>query len=391
MPLSETNKDGVSWSAHCYSSIQEIPALEWNACVDPNDPLLLHQMFDALESSRVAGPENGFTPCHVALKDTGGRIVAAAPAYLKTSSKGELGADIGHALAHSRVAGEYFPKLQVEVPMVPFCGRRFLVRAGVDRRLAIRGLIDTLKDVAEERGASSVQISYLHEDAPEVEALTARGFSIGQSNTYAWQAGTVASFEQFIARMTTKRRTEIRRQRRRLAEEGVLFRHYRGLEIPVDMAETFFPLYVDNFLRHRSEPWLNKPFFDQVFRTMRKHLEISVSRVGGQLAGAVFSVVGPSRGYSLYWGQRSATRYLYFDQVLYRGIERALVTGLESLDFGGTGEHKAPYGLMPRPTYHAFWYRSPAFRETAGAACFGRARTAEAERAAEVARLPFGQ
>ncbi|MGI1661764.1 GNAT family N-acetyltransferase [Palleronia sp. KMU-117] len=387
--MGEAAQDGAGWSTQSHSSILEIPASDWNACVGHDDPLLRHQMLDALERSGVASAENGFTPCHVVLKDAGGRIVAAAPAYLKTNSKGELGADIGHAIAHRRVVGEYFPKLQVEVPMVPFSGQRLLVRGGVDRRVAIRRLAEALQATAEERGASSVQISYLRDGSDEVDALAACGFAMGQSNTYTWQAGDETSFDQFLGRMITKRRTEIKRHRRRLADEGVSFRHYRGAEIPADMSATFFPLYVDNFLRHRSETWLNQSFFDHVFRTMSERIDVSVSTVGGELAGAVFSVAGPSRGYSLYWGQRAAMRFLYFDQVIYRAIERAFVTGLECLDFGATGEHKAHYGLAPSPTHHAFWYRSPAFRDVAIAACHGRTRTAEAERMAETARLPF--
>ena len=55
-------------------------------------------------------------------------MLAAAPCYLKSHSRGEYVFDRGWAEAYERAGGSYYPKLQVAVPFTPATGRRLLVR-----------------------------------------------------------------------------------------------------------------------------------------------------------------------------------------------------------------------------------------------------------------------
>ena len=59
-----------------------------------------------------------------------GRLLGAAPCYLKSHSQGEYVFDHGWADAYERAGGSYYPKLQVCVPFTPATGPRLLVRPG---------------------------------------------------------------------------------------------------------------------------------------------------------------------------------------------------------------------------------------------------------------------
>ena len=63
-------------------------------------------------------------------KTADGTLVAAAPCYLKSHSRGEYVFDRGWAEAYERAGGNYYPKLQVAVPFTPATGRRLLVQPG---------------------------------------------------------------------------------------------------------------------------------------------------------------------------------------------------------------------------------------------------------------------
>ncbi|MDA4791852.1 GNAT family N-acetyltransferase, partial [Enterobacter hormaechei] len=54
------------------------------------------------------------------------RLLAAAPAYLKSHSQGEYVFDHGWAEAFERAGGQYYPKLQLGIPFTPATGARLL-------------------------------------------------------------------------------------------------------------------------------------------------------------------------------------------------------------------------------------------------------------------------
>ena len=136
--------------------IAQIAAAEWDACANPPDPsepeaggerfnpFISHAFLLALEQSRSVGGRSGWAPTHVLVEDEAGRLLAAAPTYIKSHSQGEYVFDHGWAQAYAQAGGRYYPKLQVAVPFTPATGRRLLVAPGapagrardLDRRTA---------------------------------------------------------------------------------------------------------------------------------------------------------------------------------------------------------------------------------------------------------------
>ncbi len=135
--------------------IAEVAAEAWDACANPPDlgadesagerfnPFITHAFLLALEQSRSVGGRSGWAPAHVLVEAPGGRLVAAAPCYLKAHSQGEYVFDHAWAEAYQRAGGRYYPKLQVAVPFTPVTGRRLLIARdapGGAREALIAGL-----------------------------------------------------------------------------------------------------------------------------------------------------------------------------------------------------------------------------------------------------------
>lgn len=335
------------WRVSVYQSIADIAQREWDLCAGSDEALLSHLHLQALEASGIVAPSNGYSPCHVVLRDSNLRMVAAAPTYRKMHSKGELGIDLGLSLAHARSVGPYYPKLQVEIPMMSFQGRRLLTHPDVDREQAISALLAALKNLAIESDASSLQLGYITPE--EAVFASAAGFIVSSSNTYVWRIANETSFEGFLDSMISRRRSEILAERHSVAQKNLRFHLYRGDKISTDLAAPFFQLYQENFQRHRTA----------------------------------------SKSYAQYWGPSESVPFLHFEQAIYRTIERAYAKGLLALDFGPIGTHKAKRGLRAEAVQHAVWFTNESFDEVAVHAFAQKSRAAETERLIGLERLPF--
>src|SRR5262245_18223626 len=86
-------------------------------------PLLEWDWLDALEQSGCTTAKTGWAPHHLTVRERG-RLIAAAPMYLKGHSQGEFVFDHTWADAAQRAGLRYYPKLLVAVPLTPASGRR---------------------------------------------------------------------------------------------------------------------------------------------------------------------------------------------------------------------------------------------------------------------------
>src|SRR6516225_7171632 len=146
------------------SRIAEIPASAWDACAGSDNPFLSHAFLDALEESGSATAQAGWLPQHLALEDEEGRLIGAAPLYLKGHSYGEYVFDHGWAAGYERAGGRYYPKLQCAVPFTPATGRRLLVAPDADVPATRDALARGLVEVCAMRDASSVHITFMKEE-----------------------------------------------------------------------------------------------------------------------------------------------------------------------------------------------------------------------------------
>ena len=217
-------------------SIAEIDAAQWDACANPSDadrrargggrrgrwssrptqeerfnPFVTHAFLKALETSGSVGGRTGWVPTHVVVEDKKGKVVAAAPCYIKTHSMGEYVFDHAWADAYHRAGLDYYPKLQVCVPFTPVTGRRLLVSADAPpnaRETLIAGL---------EAWCRKIEASSVHATFPTREdhaAMGAAGWLQRTGQQFHFVNEGYADFEGFLASLSSRKRKVIRRERR---------------------------------------------------------------------------------------------------------------------------------------------------------------------------------
>ena len=181
--------------------IDEVGAADWDACAGAENPFVSHAFLSCLEDSGSATAKTGWLPQHILVKDSSGRVIAAAPLYLKSHSYGEYVFDHGWADAYQRAGGRYYPKLQGCVPFSPVPGPRLLIHpdapAGT-RDVLIQGLLA----VAREHKVSSLHITFPTE--AEYDALGQAGFLQRLGVQFHWENMGYGSFDDFLAALSSR-------------------------------------------------------------------------------------------------------------------------------------------------------------------------------------------
>jgi uncharacterized protein len=335
-----------------HRAISDIPEAAWNALVDPEAaPFLEWAWLEALETSGSVAPSSGWEPRHLALW-RGHRLVAAAPAYLKTDSSGEFVFDFSWATASERSGVPYYPKLILAAPLTPATGRRFLVAPGEDRAARMLELARGALALAHEERLSSVHVLFPTE--AEAMALEPLGFALRHGVQYHFLNESYRTPDDVLQRFTSKRRNQLRRERRAPAEQGIEIRVLRGDDLAeADPKETFrlYATTVDKFAWGRR--YLNLRFFNRVLERFRHRVELVQARAGDRVVAGAFNLSGDQALYGRYWGSFEEHPFLHFNVCLYTGMDEVVRRGLLRFEPGAGGEHKLVRGFTPSLTYSA--------------------------------------
>ena len=379
-------------------AIAEVAADAWDACANPPalggdegdgerfNPFIAHAFLLALEQSRSVGGRSGWAPAHVLVEDSGGRLVAAAPTYLKAHSQGEYVFDHSWAEAYRRAGGRYYPKLQVAVPFTPVTGRRLLVAQGAPKG-AREALIAGLRALREAAGASSIHVTF--PDRGDSDVLERAGFVSRTGEQFHFVNEGYRDFDDFLAALASRKRKAIKRERREALGDDISVELLTGSEIKSMHWDAFFAFYMDTGSRKWGRPYLTRAFFDRVGASMAARiLLVMAKRAGRYIAGAI-NFLGDDALYGRNWGAIEERPFLHFEVCYYQAIEFAIRRGLKRVEAGAQGEHKLARGYRPVPTYSAHEFADPRFQQ-AVAAYLARERAAVDEALAEYAeQLPF--
>jgi len=339
-------------------AIEEVPRSAWDALLDDQaTPFVRWDFLAALERSGCASEASGWRPRHLTLWRAD-RLVAAAPAYLREDSDGDFSRDWGWADAAQRAGIAYYPKLTITVPFTPVTGRRILVAPGEPRAEATVALMKAARALAQEEGATGVHVLFPVED--EARELEAAGLARRVAFQYHWRNDGYRDPEDFLARFSSKKRNQARRERAAPDKQGIAIRTVRGDELaedPQKWARAAFELHrstVDKLMWGRR--WLNRAFYEQVFASLAPSLELVEARRDGKLIAGAFNVATPTHLYGRYWGCFEEHPFLHFNVCLYHSIDECIRRGVQVFEGGAGGEHKIARGFEPAETYsaHAF-------------------------------------
>jgi len=323
-------------------------------------PFLRHEFLAALEHAGCVGAEVGWLPSYVTLSDAQG-LAAAAPAFTKSHSYGEFVFDFSWAQAYARFGQRYYPKLTVALPFTPATGSRLLVRADLDGPRMRQRLLEGIEAHAREASLSSAHALFL--DETDRAALERGEWLTRRDCQFHWMNRGYASFEQYLETFTAEKRKKARRERRRVAEAGIVFETRLGTELDARLLDRVYAFHRDTFLRHGHEPYLTRAFFDEITRTLGDALMVKIAlRAGKPVAAAIF-FWSPQTLYGRYWGSEADYHSLHFEACYHQGIEFCIERGVRRFEPGTQGEHKVSRGFEPTITWSAHWITNPRFRE----------------------------
>jgi predicted N-acyltransferase len=359
------------YTVHIAQSMREIDAAQWDACANPEagtpagsgigpggdpyeaerfNPFISHAFLKALETSKSIGPRSGWTSTHILVKDAGGRLAAAAPAYLKTHSMGEYVFDHGWADAYHRAGLQYYPKLQVAVPFTPVTGRRLLAAPG-HGEAARQTLLAGLHAFREKAGASSIHITF--PTRSEWETLGASGFLQRTGQQFHFINKGYADFDGFLADLASRKRKMIRRERKEALAGGIKIELLTGPDIMERHWDAFFHFYMDTGARKWGTPYLSRAFFSGVGAAMSEHILLVMAKRDGRTIAGALNFIGEDALYGRYWGAAEEHPFLHFEVCYYQAIEFAIARGLARVEAGAQGEHKLARGYRAVATFSA--------------------------------------
>jgi predicted N-acyltransferase len=335
----------------------------WRTLEPPEFPFFDFEFLDALERSGSIGRRSGWMPVYLVCKE-GARVLGALCLYLKTDSYGEYIFDWEWARAYQQYGLSYYPKLVAAVPFTPATGPKLLLRPDVDvtaRARVTKALLEAAEDLGTEYRVSSSHALFLPEH--ELGEFTRRGFTVRHSLQFHWRNQGYETFSDYLGALSGKRRRQILRERRQLEDGDLKISHLTGDALLPEHATSMHELYLATLDGKWGVPYLNRAFFDEVFRTMKDRtlLILARSRADRPVAGALFFFKDGSL-FGRYWGTKEQRRNLHFELCYYQAIDFAIERGFELLEAGAQGEHKLARGFLPSLTYSAHKIRDPAFR-----------------------------
>jgi uncharacterized protein len=349
---------GERLSVRVVERLAEVPAAHWDACAGPDNPFLCHAFLEALEASGSAIGRTGWLPQHLLLENAAGRLLGAVPLYLKSHSYGEYVFDHGWASALERAGGRYYPKLQCCVPFTPATGPRLLLHpeSGED---AADTLVAALIEVAKRRKVSSLHVTFPTEG--EWERLGKAGFLQRIGRQFHWQNDGYATFDDFLEALNSRKRKQIRRERRDALAGGLEIETLTGAAIESRHWDAFFRFYMSTSDRKWGSAYLTRAFFDLLGARMADKVALIMVRQGKKYVAGALNLIGSETLFGRNWGCHGDFPFLHFEVCYYRAIDFAIARGLKRVEAGAQGQHKIQRGYLPCPTYSAHWIRDPGF------------------------------
>jgi len=352
---------------HCkfHSSISDIPPSVWNELFASENPFVQHAFLLALEESACVNAQTGWQAQHMMLIDGDGQPLAVMPLYAKNDSYGEFVFDWGWAEAYARHGLDYYPKLVTAIPFSPVAGPRIGISADAVESEVIIALLGAIHQLAESHDYSSWHLLFpgLRLQKTLLDMKDEGAFLHREAVQFHWFNRDYLTFDDFLSTLRSSRRKNLKRERRRVAEQGVSLQRKIGGDISDEEWRGFYHCYMSTY-RKRSghDGYLNYDFFDRLRTSMSDQLMLVVARRDEQIVACSLFLFDSRRLYGRYWGALQDVSCLHFEACFYQGIEFCIERELVEFDPGTQGEHKLMRGFEPVRSASYHWIADSRFR-----------------------------
>jgi len=341
--------------------LADVDRAAWDACAGADNPFVSYDFLNSLEVSGSVAPECGWAPRHVLVRDSLGDLVGCMPLYLKGHSHGEYIFDWSWAEAYDRAGGRYYPKLLCGVPFTPVTGPRLLLHP--DAPLEVRSqLIRTATGLATRGNLSSAHINFVCED--DVDEMLKAHLLHRTGLQYHWLNDDYATYEDFLAALTSRKRKALKKERRHALDGGAItIKHLSGADIGEHHLDAMYAFYTDTGARKWGQPYLNREAFQLIGESMADRMVLIMAYRGDDIIAGALNFIGDEALYGRYWGCREDVPFLHFELCYHQAIDAAIKRGLKRVEAGAQGEHKIARGYLPVLTHSTHFITNEDFRK----------------------------
>jgi len=377
----------VDFTAEFLTSLEQIPAAQWNAITGTDYPFLRHEFLYGLEKTACTTAGTGWQPCHLLLR-RGSEVAAVMPLYLKSHSYGEYVFDWSWADAWRQSGLPYYPKLVTAIPFTPATGPRLCAAPGEDADQCLRAAVDAVQQLARQRHISSWHLLF-PEDAVNQKLLDA-GLHRRAATQFHWFNDGYGSFEDFLATFNSRKRKALNKERRRVAEQGLVLKTLTGADIGIQEWEQFYHFYQLTYAKRSGHGgYLSREFFVETAAGMGDQVIMVLAYDDAKAVAGALYFRSSDTLYGRYWGCAREYDCLHFEACYYQGIEYCIAHKLARFDPGAQGEHKIQRGFRPITTWSNHWIANPRLAAAVGDFTRREAQHNEEYRQAAAQLLPF--
>lgn len=343
------------------NKIQDIGKQRWNHLTGTENPFLRYEFLSALETHHCVGEEQGWIPQHVLVENThNNQILAVMPLYLKYNSYGELVFDWSWADAYHQVGRQYYPKLVSAIPYTPVTSPRLFVAPDQDESLIKSEIIRALKQVAQNNELSSIHC--LFPPKASCDDFEKQGFVSRLGCQFHWHNHNYASFDDFLADFASRKRKNIKKERKKCLDNNVTFEILTGSDIAPELWPTIYHFYQKTFIEKGGYASFTQAFFEEISQTMGDQLLVVLAVHKGKYVASAISYQNRHALYGRHWGCSEHFDSLHFETCYYQGIDYAIKHKLQLFEPGAQGEHKVSRGFVPTETWSTHWIKDEDFR-----------------------------
>lgn len=311
-----------------------------------------------MERHESVSERTGWLPRHLGCFD-GGVLIGAMPLYEKHNSWGEFVFDHIWAEVFHRTGTVYYPKLVNAIPFTPAYGQRILAQPA-RREEVTRALLDGAHALMRTSQASGLHCLFV--DANEFGELPTAAISRIDCQ-FHWYNCNYRNFDEFLATLKAKKRKNIRHERAKVAQSGVVVRHLDGNSADETDWRDFTALYQGIYMRKYGYPAFNQQFFMAVSAAIPEQIQLLIAYQNDEPLAAALMYSDDHSLYGRHWGCHRYIDSLHFELCYYRGIEICIERGLQRFDSGAQGEHKIARGFIPVQTHSLHWLADDRFMQ----------------------------
>lgn len=334
-------------------SINAISAVEWDSLNTDDNPFTSHAFLSAAETHGATVAGLGWYPHHLLLRDQDEKLLGALPLFLRTQSFGDFSHDWPWASAYERLGLSYYPKLVSGNPYTPTSGARFLLNTQAEPESVVNALLQAVLQQVPMTQASCWQCLYLRE--ADLATMRREGLLIRQGTQFHWHNRGYRDFDDFLATFSADKRKKAKRERRRIAEQGLVISVRHGHEVEPALWDSIHKHYRETFARYGNYPAFSRDFFMDIGKSLQQRLVLFLAHHGDRHVATAICYRDRATLYGRHWGADADYHSLHFELCFHQGIDYCIQHGLQRFEPGAQGEHKLSRGFEPASTWSAFW------------------------------------